>query len=110
MGARQPTRADGALTIQTDAGGDVAVVTAAGEIDISSAEAFGLELRRALSTGAQSVVLDLEQVSFIDSTGLTALLAAIEDSAGRLRVMRSLSPAVERMLEVSGLMANLPWT
>jgi anti-sigma B factor antagonist len=108
--AIEPGHAAGPFSIRTDAGADVAVVTASGEIDISTAEAFGLELERALSRGTESVVLDLEGVSFIDSTGLTALLKAIEGSNGRLRVVRSLSRAVERTLEVSGLMDDLPWT
>ena len=56
------------------------------------------------------MVLDLEGVSFIDSTGLTALIKEIERSSGRLRVVRSLSGAVERTLEVSGLLDDLPWT
>jgi anti-sigma B factor antagonist len=108
--ATEPGQAAGPFSIRTDQGADVAVVTASGEIDISTADGFGLELERALSSDARSVVLDLERVSFIDSTGLTALLKAIEQSNGRLRVVRSLSGAVERTLEVSGLMDDLPWT
>ncbi len=110
MEATEPGRASGAFSIRTDGGADVAVVTASGEIDISTADGFGLEIDRALSSSPASVVLDLERVSFIDSTGLTALLKAIDRSNGRLRVVRSLSRAVERTLEVSGLMDDLPWT
>jgi anti-sigma B factor antagonist len=108
--AAEPGHAAGPFSIQTEGRADVAVVTASGEIDLSTAEAFGRELERALAGGAQSVVLELERVSFIDSTGLTALLKEIERSNGRLRVVRSLSPAVKRTLEVSGLMDDLPWT
>jgi anti-sigma B factor antagonist len=108
--AAEPGHAAGPFSIRTEGRADVAVVTASGEIDLSTAEAFGRELERALAGGAQSVVLELERVSFIDSTGLTALLKEIERSNGRLRVVRSLSPAVKRTLEVSGLMDDLPWT
>jgi anti-sigma B factor antagonist len=113
MGATRPTGAEGAFNIQTERDGDVMVLTASGEIDLSVAEDFGDELRRALSSGALSVVLDLQQVSFLDSTGLGVLLAAVEESSTnghKLRIMRPLSPAVEQMLEVTGLIDSLPWT
>ena len=108
MEATEPGHAAGPFSIRTEGGADVAVVTASGEIDIATAEAFGRELERALAGGAQSVVLDLEGVSFIDSTGLTALLKEIERSSGRLPRRAFAVWGRGADAEVSGLMDDLP--
>ena len=83
--------------------GDVWRVDVAGEIDLYSV----VELQRALeaiSPEAARVVFDLREVTFIDSTGLAALLAAarrlLDPAALELRVG---NPCVERALGVSGL-------
>lgn len=66
------------------------------------------EVSRALSDaqrGTVPVVVDLSQVTFMDSRGLGALLAANERSregAAALRIHRPSDP-VQRLLEVSGV-------
>lgn len=77
------------------------VVAAQGEIDITSAP----QLRAALETvpvGEQSPIVDLSQVAFMGSVGLSVLLAASEQaSPQRLRVV--VSSQVRRPIEVTGL-------
>jgi anti-sigma B factor antagonist len=85
-------------------------LTPIGELDIATAPA----LERACSAVVQDadiqmVVLDLTQLSFMDSTGIHVLVrvhAACKDG-DRLRIING-SRAVERVLDVSGLRDRLP--
>lgn len=52
------------------------VVSVHGEVDVSSAPELQRELDTVFESGARSVVVDLSDVSFLDSTGLGALVAA----------------------------------
>ncbi len=78
-------------------------VSVAGELDAASAG----ELEAALSAVADggTVELDLGGVSFIDSSGLRALLVAQQaaDDAGGSLVLAVTTPAVDRLLELTGL-------
>jgi anti-sigma B factor antagonist len=72
------------LTIAEERSGDVTVVRCAGEVDIATVA----RLRDRLSTlqvdGATTLVLDLDEVTFLDSLGLGALIGAHK----RARVLR----------------------
>ena len=52
-----------------------------------------------------AVVLDLDGVTFIDCTGLSAVLACEQElsAAGRQLVLRSTSAAVRRLLDLTGV-------
>jgi anti-sigma B factor antagonist len=92
--------------------GDTLVVEVSGELDNSQADLFALELREAFTGHAGSVLLDLSEVGLIDSTGLRALLLLSDEAASsgdRLRIRRSLNPAVGRALALTGLTDRLPW-
>jgi anti-anti-sigma factor len=111
MEAHEPIRDDGAFSVQTEPDGEALVVRASGELDLSVAERFEAELRRAIANNA-SLFLDLSKVGFIDSTGMRALVVAAKQAnmnGDNLRILRSLSPAVERALEVAGLANSLPF-
>lgn len=89
-----------ALTVST--GGRVAV---AGEIDCSTAPRLTDCLESVLATSPAELVVDLSEVSFLDSAGLHALVTA-HASAGRHGVpMRVLvaTRAVLRPIQVTGL-------
>ena len=106
-------REEGALTIRLEPDDGGVVVRAEGAFDITSARNLEDELHQALASGGEAVTLDLGQVEFIDSTGLRVLLRAVEwatENGIRLRMMRKLSPAVERTLTVSGVAERLPFT
>ena len=111
MEAREPFSGDGAFSVRTEQDGDALVIRASGELDLSVADKFEAELRRAIANHA-SVFLDLSKVGFIDSTGMRALVVAAKQSStngDNLRISRSLSPAVERAFEVTGLADTLPF-
>lgn len=85
-------------------GGD-SVVAAEGELDLDTAPALTEWLCGALAGGARRIVVDLRDVSFIDSSGLMALhgahMAAAE--SGAALVLRGVSPHILNLLSASGL-------
>ena len=101
----------GLLTVRAEREVDELIVHAYGELDIASAKEFEGELTRAIRSSVSGVVLDLRGVTFIDSTGLRALLAGAGLSAKIGRELRILpgSSAVERAIELSGLRGSLPF-
>jgi anti-anti-sigma factor len=58
-----------------------------------------------------SLVLDLDRVAFIDSTGLHVLIkhAALSSANGRRLRLTKGSPQVRRLFEVTGTMDHLPF-
>jgi anti-sigma B factor antagonist len=81
------------------------VVRVTGEIDIQSSPILDESLQKAQAEGAWSIVVDLSGVSFLDSTGLSVLVAALkrgQDGGGGVRLTSPRSN-VRRVLEVTGL-------
>ena len=86
-------------------GDDRYVLALAGELDLHTAPRVREELGAVLRGGGRYVVLDLRDVSFVDST----MLAVLADAARELRsvhgevVIVSDDPRVLRPLEITGL-------
>jgi anti-sigma B factor antagonist len=77
------------------------VVRAKGEIDMS----VGPDLRAALDALSGTVWVDLSELTFIDSTGIGALVntrVRLRESGGELRLVNPRG-AVSRVLEIMGL-------
>lgn len=69
---------------------------------MNSAPQLQTALDQALSTQPQAVVLDMTEVGFLGSAGLSVLLVAAQSApAGGLRVVTS--PAARRPIEVTSL-------
>ena len=104
------TRQDGPLTIRMEQAGDLLTVHVIGELGRSTAKTFEAELRLAISGDASTVVLDLGDVHFIDSTGLRSVVRIANQSlrAGARLRMRRTSPSVQQALEGGGLEHLLP--
>jgi anti-sigma B factor antagonist len=84
------------------------VVRAMGEIDAYSAPEFKAAITEAVDSGAKNVVIDLESVSYIDSSGFDALLTAVKHlkpKGGSIRLV-GCSEAVVRMLTITHLDAD----
>jgi anti-anti-sigma factor len=96
----------GISTAVRSAEGGVWVVQVKGEIDLASAP----ELQRVLEEVARShpsrVLLELDDVGFLDSSGLRVLVRAQREleSAGSVLVIDGVSAAARTVLEVSGLL------
>jgi anti-sigma B factor antagonist len=70
------------LTIDLDRRGDAAVVSPRGEIDFATAGDLKQVLTDALLDGAVHLVVDLDGVDFIESTGLGALIGGRRRALG----------------------------
>ena len=81
------------------------VLAVSGELDAGSVPELEAELERVKAEGHPRVVLDLRQLTFVDSAGVTALLRAKKaaDEAGRVLVLRGPTAQVERVLSLVGL-------
>jgi anti-sigma B factor antagonist len=84
---------------QVDQVGGCAVVRAGGEIDTRTVHGLDEAVAEAADLAAH-VIIDLAQVSFIDSTGLGALLVARKTgrTGGRSMSLVSPPPVVRRLL------------
>jgi anti-sigma B factor antagonist len=86
------------------------VIVLGGELDMNEAQRLSDEVQEALSSGVMVVGLDLGDLTFIDSGGLQAVLAAKEEVERRGAVFRleSMSPAVARVVQMTGVEQHLP--
>jgi len=101
----------GELTVSSRRDGDVHTIALAGELDLATAERFEQELKRVEVTDALSIVVDLSGLAFMDSTGIRILVAADARSRAdseRL-ALRHGPPAVQRVIELTGLTDLLPF-
>jgi anti-sigma B factor antagonist len=82
-----------------------ATVRLAGELDVATAGALRSTLCRLDDQGVHSVVVDLAELGFIDSSGLSELVQALSRSraAGGDVVLRRPTPATRKVLEIVGL-------
>ena len=90
---------------------DRVVVRPVGEVDLATAPAFEERVREAAAAGFARVVIDLRDVTFLDSSGLRVLLAAHvagQDGSPPLDVVRA-RPGVHRVLELTGLDGVFHW-
>jgi anti-sigma B factor antagonist len=92
--------------ISDECSGTIMRIAVRGEIDLSNVHQFREHVNAGLADDAEIVVLDLTEVSFIDSSGLNALLSAQAQDGNRLRVIPS--PALLQLLEITGLHEHLP--
>lgn len=86
------------------------VVTPHGEIDLAGAPRLREALSDALAGGHTHLVLDLREVTFIDSTGLGLLVGAGKKAyglGGSLTLVCD-NPRVLRLLAVTGIDKTLP--
>jgi len=87
--------------------GNTLVVRVSGEFDMVVADAFREKIDQHLETGeTKNLILDLRGVSFIDSSGLGAILGRYKKICqlnGRMAVVGA-NPPVKKVLEISGIM------
>lgn len=76
------------LGITTQKHGDSCTVTLDGEVDVYTAPKLKEELVAAIEGGCADVIVDLERVGFIDSSGLGVLVSALRRARERDGVVR----------------------
>jgi anti-sigma B factor antagonist len=83
----------------------IQLIVVEGELDLSSSSELRRRVEAALREGRNCVVIDLSDVTHMDSTGLASLIAAHQLTAekrGRLALVITSEP-VRRTVEVRGL-------
>jgi anti-sigma B factor antagonist len=76
-----------------------------GELDMATASLLRDELVRLTTGGATQVTVDLAQLAFIDSTGLSVLITGLKRirQQGGDMTLRSPNPGTRKVLEITGL-------
>jgi anti-sigma B factor antagonist len=92
------------LDVNSHRDGDAGVVVAAGEIDLTSSEQLRTVLQETEAGEPAHVVIDLRQVDFIDSTGLSVLVGAANKERDTGRTIDLVAHGhVRELLRVTGL-------
>jgi anti-anti-sigma factor len=85
------------------------VVRLVGEFDLAGVDAFETELQRNPRSGEGTVVLDLRELTFIDSSGLRAVLMVDREAragGGQCLIVKG-PDRVNRVLELTGVEQRL---
>lgn len=84
-------------------GKTVIILTPTGRLDITTAWQFRLKLQECIAKVSPYVIVNLGQVNFIDSSGLTSLVAGMRDADkanGRFRIC-NVHPEARLVFEVT---------
>jgi len=92
--------------------GDDERVRLLGEMDLSVIGSVDREMGRAEAGDAARIVLDLQDLEFLDASGIRLLLhlgARSRTNGGRLRIAGPRSPQVRRVIDLTGAGDALPF-
>jgi anti-sigma B factor antagonist len=90
------------LSITTDEGNPT-IITIVGELDPVTAPDLMAAVDAALARGSTALVIDLAGVTFIDSSGLRALIGAHKLLDPEPLVLRRPTAFAQQLLEITGL-------
>ena len=95
---------DGELLLEVASQGPAATVSVRGELDASTAPDLADVCLSVHGQGARDLVIDLTDTTFLDSSGLRALIEAhrLFSDGGNLALANASEP-VRRLLEITGL-------
>jgi anti-anti-sigma factor len=86
------------LQISTERTGDLARIVLSGELDLACADDLDNAIRDCEETEIGGIVVDLTDLAFVDSSGLSVLLGAKKRIGLRISFMPSKHETVTRML------------
>ena len=87
-----------------------AVLSVSGEVDVATAPRLREQLITLVNDGKVQIVVDLENVEFLDSTGLGVLVGALKrvrTSDGELALVCT-EPRILKVFEITGLTKVFP--
>ena len=89
--------------------GGICLIRARGEVDVASAPRLQAAIDAAIESKPTSMLIDLSEVSFLDSSGLRVLVDAQRRTSemGAGFAVDGMSPALERVFEIAGLIDML---
>lgn len=89
--------------------GQAAIIVVRGELDLATSPELELQLRNFADTGNEQLVIDLRELEFMDSTGLSLIVKAhqrLSEEGRRLSIVRG-SQQVQRLLDLTGVSERL---
>ncbi len=98
------------LSVETRVEGDSTIVSVAGEIDVYTAPKLREQLIDLVGAGAYHLVVDMEGVEFLDSTGLGVLvggLKRVRAHEGSLRLVCT-QDRILKIFRITGLTKVFP--
>ena len=101
---------EGSLQIDIAQRNGATILSVLGEVDLATAPLLDEQISAVEAGDAPTIVVDLDRVSFMDSSGLQVLLTHVfsEQNESRIRLTRG-SPQVVRLFTVSGILEQLPF-
>lgn len=89
---------------------DTSVVEVGGEVELSNAAQLRADLRTACEQQPCHVIVDMSEVTFIDSTGIGVLVGALKRTREHQGTFALIcpQPRVRRVFEITGLLQALP--
>jgi anti-anti-sigma factor len=93
------------LSIQRSDDAEGVVLTLAGELDVTTADLLERHLSEVMKSSPDRVLLDLHELQFVDSAGVSVLIKAKEqaEASGRRLVLRRPTAQVYNVFSVVGL-------
>ncbi|TML48652.1 MAG: STAS domain-containing protein, partial [Actinobacteria bacterium] len=84
---------------------ELALVSVSGELDSYTAECLQARIEEAGTVGADTVLVDLSEISFLDSAALAVLVRETKrlEGRGHSLVLVTNDPRTQRVVEVTGL-------
>jgi anti-sigma B factor antagonist len=85
---------------------ETAWIIATGDMDLAAAPAFEAAAAQAVAAACPQIRVDLSGVTFLDSRGVAALVAAwrsARDAGRSILLTGTLVPPVRRVLEITGV-------
>jgi anti-sigma B factor antagonist len=92
------------IEIQSNEQSGSAVLTVSGEVDLATAPALHTALLAMMERGSAKLVVDMAEVTFMDSSGLSALLAARDTGGEECEMVLVVGPGmVRRLLDTTAI-------
>ncbi len=93
------------FSVEIDKQGPLPIIRVKGEIDVYTCTQLNTSFQEVIQAGAKDIVLNLENIQYIDSTGLGTIAHAareVQQSDGKILVVCP-KPQVRKIFEISGL-------
>jgi anti-anti-sigma factor len=97
------------FNVEVHDGTQAVVIGVSGELDLASSPALELELERGAAATAELVIVDLRDLEFMDSTGLSVLVRAHQratENGQRFGIVKG-PQQVQRLLTLTGVADRL---